>query len=154
MASYLRSIFWRRDSTKSDTRDTRTSSSTRSGKSHTRSRSESPTTTSLPTKSKHFKYLYADPGQVPPAPIQTTRERSTSFTAARANAPSPLRYAFKSSASQSHNDRPYMPTHHTGHSLDTANSKVPLYRTSSQKERRKSQCYLQLLFQLIYLQQC
>lgn len=143
MASYLRSIFWGRDSSKSNPRhaDTSTTSSGRNGKSHSRSRSESPTTTS-PTKSKHLRYLYAEPGGVPPASIQTTtRERSNSLTAARANAPSPLRYTYKDTATtRGHSGHPHIPAHHTSHSLDGANSKIPLYRTSSHKagERRKS----------------
>lgn len=142
MASYLRSIFWGRDSSSTSKSSNRHGDASLSinTKSHSRSRSGS-STTSSPTKAKHLKYLYAEPGAVPPAPIQSTnRERSNSLTAARANAPSPLRYTYDSSATRGgHHGHPHVPTHHTSHSLDGSSSKVPLYRTSSHKvgERRK-----------------
>ncbi|KAF9448811.1 hypothetical protein P691DRAFT_704304 [Macrolepiota fuliginosa MF-IS2] len=126
MASYLRSIFWGSSSTSKSNNRQRDASP----KSHSRSRSEA-STTSSPTKAKHLKYLYAEPGRIPPASLQTTtRERSNSLTAARANAPSPLRYTYDTGAARGH---PHAPTHHTSHSLDGTNSKVPLYRTSSHK---------------------
>lgn len=134
MASYLKSIFRGRDTTSTSKSNGRRTNTSGSGGSRSRSRSssESPTTSS-PTKSKHFNYLYAEPGSVPPAPIQTaTRERSNSLTASRAIAPSPLRYTFDNNIGRG----AHSASHHTTHSLDGANTKVPLYRSSSHKAER------------------
>ena len=136
MTSYLKSIFWGRDNanhTKSSARRIDTSSS-RSNE------SQSPSCS--PTKSKHLKYIYAEPGNIPPAPIQTiTCERSNSLTPSRTIAPSPLRYTLDNN--NSHGARSVYPhhlNHRATHSLDGANSKVPLYRSSSHRTEQRM-CY-------------
>ncbi|KXN82355.1 hypothetical protein AN958_02652 [Leucoagaricus sp. SymC.cos] len=126
MASYLKSIFWGRESSNT----TKTNGRRNDSRAH-KSRSH-PSEPSSPTKSKHFNYLYADPGSVPPAPIQTTRERSNSMIASRAIAPSPLRHTLDNNTGV----YPHGQSHYGSHSLDGGNGKVPLYRATSHKTER------------------
>lgn len=141
MTSYLKSIFWGRDNanhTKSSAHRIDTSSS-RSNE------SRSPSCSGSPTKSKHFKYVYAEPGNIPPAPIQTiTRERSNSLIPSRTIAPSPLRYTLDNNSHGARSVYPHHLNHHPTHSLDGANSNVPLYRSSSHRTERRM-CYYNYL---------
>lgn len=133
MTSYLKSIFWGRD----NTNHTKSSAHRIDTSSSRSNESRSPSCSGSPTKSKHFKYVYAEPGNIPPAPIQTiTRERSNSLIPSRTIAPSPLRYTLDNNSHGARSVYPHHLNHHPTHSLDGANSNVPLYRSSSHRTER------------------
>ena len=135
MTSYLKSIFWSRDNakpTKSSARHIKSSSSRSND-------SQPPSCSGSPTKSKHFNYIYAEPGNIPPAPIQTTtHERSNSLTPSRTIALSPLRYTLDDNSHGARSVYPHHPNYHATHSSDGANSNIPLYRLSSHKNERRT----------------
>ena len=141
MTSYLKSIFWGRD----NTNHTKSSAHRIDTSSSRSNESRSPSCSGSPTKSKHFKYVYAEPGNIPPAPIQTiTRERSNSLIPSRTIAPSPLRYTLDNNSHGARSVYPHHLNHHPTHSLDGANSNVPLYRSSSHRTERRM-CYYNFL---------
>ncbi|TFK33669.1 hypothetical protein BDQ12DRAFT_738671 [Crucibulum laeve] len=125
MASYFRSIFGVHSNSTSPTTSSRKD---RNDKTHHRSRSAA----SSPTEIRGLDYFYATPGTASTASSahSTTRERSNSYVAAKANSPSPLRYTTGESSHSNPTARehtaPSQQRPSTSHS-----SRVPLQRTAS-----------------------
>lgn len=108
-------------------------------KTHSRSRSEPSPQGPPPPPNPKLNYIYAPPATAPSvsSSSHTSRERRGSYSTARANAPSPLRYAtYNSSAVKARSQT----SHSTGsQQVQQPTSRVPMYRSSSHKaaERRE-----------------
>ncbi|KAF8991124.1 hypothetical protein BDQ17DRAFT_312901 [Cyathus striatus] len=93
---------------------------------------------SSPTQVNGYGYGYPIPGSAPSSSYSISRERSNSFVAARANAPSPLRYGTydsSSARSRSHAGHQSSPTTQqpTSHHHSSQSSRSLLYRSASHK---------------------
>ncbi|KAF8879402.1 hypothetical protein BD779DRAFT_1155973 [Infundibulicybe gibba] len=133
MTSYLRNIFG--VSSASNSRNNRNPpvTVTTSVKSHHRSRSAS----SSPIQNQNLGYIYSAPGTTPPESSRTHRERSNSYVAARANAPSPLRYTYDSATGS----RRGHSSHHHGPPPPSPTAQVPIYRSASYKAGERPSPY-------------